>query len=448
MSRNIQQEYQQTIDKVKMMPSDHNATQLAGRYGLNLTSVTWEDNARSKNSSWGPCISDMTLSVEGRDLPLLRPPNYQDLTWDVEIDKIPLVVGNAKDEMLCTVTLKEYLKNYRDYLSFPDWNTPHTSLLAPRDTHVLMSSQACFLPVPAEGGESKFNVSLRNYTSRPGHPAVLVIVANERGSSAQIIENEGGPQKLYFNKNGERCSFLGQRLSQHRIEEGREQDLGKPMSEEEKQKNMLLIIQIPLVVAPPTLRRFKFAPVMCAMKCNSAAPMMMDLACDDDCDVEDAIVKVGEAEGAFKELGGLKVERNPDYPVRVTMQFYKATSNGLIGEKEMAAIATQLRESRKYATSVGSLVVGGNSNRPTEPSLPSHSFPCLPPPWWSEFWLTYGSLFPQWNSETASKQVFSNGRFKNSTMDACQDQVLDILGKSPSPSQFKVEQKAPVWGVL
>lgn len=51
-----------------------------------------------------------------------------------------------------------------------------------------------------------------------------MIVANERGSSAQIIENEGysSPEKLFFNKNGEKCSFLGQRLSEHRIEEGRE----------------------------------------------------------------------------------------------------------------------------------------------------------------------------------------------------------------------------------
>lgn len=37
---------------------------------------------------------------------------------------------------------------------------------------------------------------------------------------------------------------MGQRLSEHRIEEGRIQDLGKPMNDEEKEKNMILIIQV------------------------------------------------------------------------------------------------------------------------------------------------------------------------------------------------------------
>src|SRR5690606_4678694 len=108
MYRNIEQEYQQTVWRVASMPSDYTATQLAGRYGQSIYSVTWytshgkkadsnrEDNARYKNSSWGPCISDMTLCVEGRNLPVIRPPNYQDLTWDVEIENIPLVVGNER----------------------------------------------------------------------------------------------------------------------------------------------------------------------------------------------------------------------------------------------------------------------------------------------------------------------------------------------------------------
>jgi hypothetical protein len=43
------------------------------------------------------------------------------------------------------------------------------------DTHVIMSSQCCFLPIET-GKETTFNVALYNYQSRKSDPAVLVIV--------------------------------------------------------------------------------------------------------------------------------------------------------------------------------------------------------------------------------------------------------------------------------
>jgi hypothetical protein len=147
------------------MPRDSVAQNLASKYGLNVTTVAWEDTARTKGSCWGPCISDMTLNVENNALPLIRHPNYEDLTWDVPMDKIPLVVGNElPGGQLYPLSLKEYLQNFRMYLHKPDsWKGSNTSLLAEsRDSHVIMSSQACFLPVPT-GGETKFNVSIYNY---------------------------------------------------------------------------------------------------------------------------------------------------------------------------------------------------------------------------------------------------------------------------------------------
>jgi hypothetical protein len=39
-------------------------------------------------------------------------------------------------------------------------------------------------------------------------------------------------------------------------------------------------------------------------------------------DVEDAIVKVGEAEGSFDEVAGIAIERDPQFPVRVTLQVH------------------------------------------------------------------------------------------------------------------------------
>lgn len=97
--------------------------------------------------------------------------------------------------------MKEYLTNFRDYLSFPlEWPGSTRSLLANRDSHVIMSAQACFLPIPALGGESVFNVSLFNYQSHQGHPAVLTIVANEQGSSAQIVDNNGNTRGMFMPK--------------------------------------------------------------------------------------------------------------------------------------------------------------------------------------------------------------------------------------------------------
>jgi len=55
--------FQTCIQKVCSMVSDREARGLADKYGLNILNITWEDNARNKNSSWGPCISvrDVTL---------------------------------------------------------------------------------------------------------------------------------------------------------------------------------------------------------------------------------------------------------------------------------------------------------------------------------------------------------------------------------------------------
>lgn len=49
---------------------------------------------------------------------------------------------------------------------------------------------------------------------------------------------------LYFNKNGQRASFVGQRLKDNRAERGVERE--GAMSAAEKQQNVLMIIQIPL----------------------------------------------------------------------------------------------------------------------------------------------------------------------------------------------------------
>ena len=72
---------------------------------------------------WGPCVSDMTLKVDNYVMPIIRQPNFNELTWNVEMEKIQLIVGNEKWEnknnhnALKNVNLKEYLSNFNKYCS-------------------------------------------------------------------------------------------------------------------------------------------------------------------------------------------------------------------------------------------------------------------------------------------------------------------------------------------
>jgi len=348
--------------------------------------------------------------------------------------KIPLIVGNEHGEDLRTTNLRDYLQNFRWNIHNPNsWLGSEVSLYSPsRDSHVIMSSQACFLPVPKLGGEAKFNVAIYNYKSSPQHPAVLAIVANSQGTSAQIVDGKG--DKLYFNKNGKKCSFLGERLSQHRIEQGQEKNLGKPMTTEEKQQNMILVIQVPLLVKQKKYQEEKEKIVV--QSCVKHKKMYRGRSNHQKADVEDAIIKIGKEEGPFREIGNCKIERDPSYPVRVTLQYYKATSNGIVDDNSISEISNQIKESRKYGVAIGSLVVGGNMGRVTEFKNPKI------PLWWDEFWLMYGPVYSQYkSSQEAANHVFKNGRFSTSSLNECQAQVLDVLGNKSSTT-------GPSWNVL
>lgn len=155
--------YQQVIERTRSMIYDAEATTLARRWGLNILDITWEDTGRYDNSSVGPNISDMSIQVQTQDpdtgdyrlslMPVIRHPNFTDLTGDIPIDDFFVLTGNEKGDALQEVPLAELLDNLRDYLSEPDsWTGRRNSLLAERDSHVLVSAQASFLPIPQ--GES------------------------------------------------------------------------------------------------------------------------------------------------------------------------------------------------------------------------------------------------------------------------------------------------------
>ena len=228
--------YRTAIERTKAMVGDQRVIDLAAREGLDVLDVTWEDTGRFLDSSVGPNISDMTIQVQTCDedqqgqetcqldlMPVLRFPNYSDKTGDVPLDRFSVLVGNEQGEPLRRVSLKDVLGDLRSYLHDGDsWGGSRTSLLAPRDTHALVSAQAAFLPVP-RGGDAEFNPVLFNYQSVPGDPAVLTLLATREGTSVTVIDNvrdgfQAGQtwgQRLFFNQDGERASLTGTRAERH-----------------------------------------------------------------------------------------------------------------------------------------------------------------------------------------------------------------------------------------
>lgn len=109
-------------------------------------------------------------------------------------------------------------------------------------------------------------------------------------------------------------------------------------------------------------------------------------------DVEDAIIGHGDVEGPFTELASLQIERDPDFPVRVTVQYYKATATGEITAEDMDAIAADIERVYDDADYVGSLVTDGLTGRPTEyeGSVGDHTEPTG---WWAAFFSRHPGLF-------------------------------------------------------
>jgi hypothetical protein len=422
--------YQQVIDETVGMISNREAQALAKQYGLNILDITWEDTGRFKNSAVGPNISDMTIQVQQSHadkkshslhlMPVIRFPNFSDNTADVKLDDLFVKVGNEKGNALKKVALRDVLQNLRSYLSVPSsWKGSQSSLLAPRDTHVLVSAQACFLPIP-QGGIAKFNPVLFNYQSYAKNPAVLTILATREGTSVTVIDNqrdgfEAGRtwgQRLFFNKSGERASLTGKRASDFQDDSGdRPSGPVTSAAAEEKGLNLVMLIQVPL--KHNEMRRAMTGVFNESLGAAPAAAPME--AARQKSDVEAAVIGHGEVEGPFTEIDNLAIERDPRYPIRVTVQFYKGTSNGVVSATDMKDIHQQIQRVYQDADFVGSLVVDGTTNRPTEHDGPQEE----PPDWWAKFWTRYESNTGQ--SREEALQMLRRLRGKNWMPDSEED---------------------------
>ncbi|NCJ06492.1 hypothetical protein GS597_08195 [Synechococcales cyanobacterium C] len=386
------QNYQSVIAQTVNMVRDPIAQNLAQRLGLNILNITWEDTGRYKGSAVGPNISDMTIQVQQRNpvnqryelslMPVIRHPNFADESADIPLDQFFLLVGNEKGQPLQRVTLRDFLGDLRRYLHSPgSWSGRQTSLLAQRDTHALVSAQACFLPIPQQG-KADFNPVLFNYQSYKDNPAVLTILATREGTSVTVIDNqrdgfEAGQtwgQRLFFNKNGQRASLTGQRLSDFQGGQAPTGDRPGGETSADEGLNMVLLIQVPL--------KQKELPRSLSYEMTDAMPTMAAPAAKQRSDVEAAVIGHGAVEGPFTEIDNLGIERDPRFPIRVTVQFYKATSNGVVSNQDMEEIHQQIARVYADADYTGSLVVSGDTGRPTEYDGSKQE----PPGWWADFW--------------------------------------------------------------
>lgn len=396
-------DYPTVVQKVADMVGDASVTSGAGRRGFSVVNVMWEDTGRAQGSALGPNISDLTLQVRYRDaqgtfatslMPVIRFPNFTDRTGDIPADRFFIRVGNEKPggASLQTIPLSDVLKNIRAFASMPQSILGSANMLAPRDTHFLVSAQAVFLPIPKEG-KAEFNPVIFNYQSAPSSPAVMTLLVTREGSSISVIENRpddrtafGRGQQIYFNNKGQRAAFTAERRSDV---ENRIQAQGGPKTEEEqsalaKGADVLFLVQIPLkheqrgvlggaFPKAPSKKKFSFggAPM------PSAAPMEMEGGADEKSDVEQAVLGHGPNLGPFNEGRGLRLVRDPAFPIRVTVQFYKATSNGVVSEADLDGIARSIGSVYEHAEFVGSLVVPeGDPRRPTAwQKIPNEWFP-------------------------------------------------------------------------
>ncbi len=401
------QEYGRVIAKVANMVSDSDLSRRVQRRQLSLVNVTWEDTGRAQNSSLGPNISDLTLQVRRRDpngqfessiMPVIRPPNFADRTGDVPSDRFFVRVGNEVGQNLRSVPLTDVLKNLKGFAAKPDSILGDGNLFSARDSHFLVSAQAVFLPIP-KSGKAQFNPVLFNYQSSPGSPAVLTILVTRQGTSMQVIENKsdeataaGWGQELYFDNKGQRAAFTAERKADV---EQRIAAQGGPKNEDDKsalQKgaDVLFLVQVPLKHAQlgrlggalpggggmaPSAAAAAPPPAQMAKPKKSSGADMASAA--EKSDVEQAVLGHGPNVGPFNEGHRLRLERDPKFPIRITVQFYKATSNGVVSDIDLDSISRSIGSVYEHADAVGSLVMpDGDPRRPTAwQKVPHEWFP-------------------------------------------------------------------------
>lgn len=314
-------------------------------------------------------------------MPMIRKPNFTDVTTDLSIDEVAVTVGNEKPGVsaLSRMSFKKYIQ---DTLGLGH-------LLKPRDEMLLASAQACILPLESTG-IVEFCPELYSYQSSSDSPAVLVIVATSQGTSAHAITQN--TQTLTFNRGGKSVMYTAKRLSQDRME--RNVSLEGEMTQEEQDRNILMVFQIPLQTKKKTFGGWpwSFSSLddddkfyLCGQGysySNGATPRGMSIVTNaidsafnsrktklkDTKGMENAMLSVSDKSlGTFDDISKYDLKRDDRFPIRVTFQFYKATDDPKVSDVDMKYIADKIQKVYSAGSVTGSLV-HNTTSRITEPT--------------------------------------------------------------------------------
>lgn len=392
---------------------DHNGAvrERLNKSKYNISRLVWEDTSRTKGSCWGKNISDMTLVLAHNKtlLPMIRWANFEDVTYDVLTDlfKLPVfdpalpavanVAEGANRQANKVTTLSDFLQNITTYV--PGLKTKGPMFL-PRDVNVLASPQVCV--VPLKDGSIDFAVQLYNYQSN-NDPAVLTIMVSQQGVAVKVLK---GREILYHNNNG-RCAWLNAiRLEDDRKARGEKitkVNSIKELTGNELDANTILVIQVPLKVkevarngvmlfgsALGASSNFQYEM---AYGVDEKAEIFEDEGADEVMEIAEravargssradrdrlekgrgmdfAQVKIGSDAGEpYPNITETVLERDPDSPIRVTIQGYIVTDTADLTPNQVDAIIEMLQRMEKFAEAKGSLVTT-NSDRLTEPGPP------------------------------------------------------------------------------
>ena len=165
-------------------------------------------------------------------------------------------------------------------------------------------------------------------------------------------------QRLYFNKDGQRAPLIAERLTDVKAKGMTANGEARGVLGEDA--NVLMLIQVPLkyrAAAAPAVRRGGDGWTAGGDGRQRSAPHAgagegeRGSSARERADIDTAVLGHGPTEGPYTELDGLTIERDARFPVRVTVQFYQATSNGVRrARRHRARWRSRSRRSTRRAT--------------------------------------------------------------------------------------------------